>query len=344
MKLAFLYAGQGSQHTGMGKDLYDSNEIFKNVIDRSAEALMKDDDWVRNHPEETDLRKIMFENPNDCLLQTENTQPAMVAFACAMSAVLNDAGIRPDTALGLSLGEYSALEEAGVWSDTDTVKLTAFRGQAMADAAKNIECGMSAVLKLDEAPLKKCCEDASDDNGQVYICNYNCPGQLVIGGEKNAVDKASEAAKTAGAKRVIPLKVSGPFHTPYMRPAGDALHFKFKSLPFNDPTTRVLFNFTGDDHGIKPCNKNATTAGDGKYADELRKLLQLQVQNPVHMEDSLRLLLSEGYDTFLEIGPGKALTGFVKKTMKDMDIDPESITLLPVETKEEAEEAIRRLK
>ena len=205
MKLGFLYAGQGSQHAGMGADLYEQYPAFRAVID-SAEV-------------DFDLKKVSFEDPDGIINQTRYTQPCMVAFAAGLTAVLREKGIVPAVAAGLSLGEYSALHAAGVFDAATAIRLVAFRGRAMEEAAAGRESAMMAVLNLDRAPLQACC-DAAADLGCVVIANYNCPGQLVLGGEKAAVEKAAALAKEKGARRCLPLKVSGPFHTPLMAPAG----------------------------------------------------------------------------------------------------------------------------
>ena len=180
MKLAVLYAGQGAQHPGMGKEFYEGSPAFRAAFD-SAELVF-------------DLHRVCFDDPDGVLNQTEYTQPCMVAFACGVSAVLAEQGVKPAYVAGLSLGEYSALEAAGVFTAKQAIELAAYRGKAMADAASGIDCGMTAVLNLDRVPLAECCEQASA-LGCVQICNYNCPGQLVIGGEKAAVDKAAKLAK-----------------------------------------------------------------------------------------------------------------------------------------------------
>ena len=203
MKLAVLYAGQGAQHPGMGKEFYESSPAFRAAFDSAALDF--------------DLHRVCFEDPDGVLNQTEYTQPCMVAFACGVTAVLAEHGVQPAYAAGLSLGEYSALEAAGVFTAKQAIELAAYRGKAMADAAKGIDCGMTAVLGLDRTALSACCEEAAA-LGCVQICNYNCPGQLVIGGEKAAVDKAAELAKAAGARRCLPLKVSGPVPTRLMAP------------------------------------------------------------------------------------------------------------------------------
>ena len=230
MKLAVLYAGQGAQHPGMGKEFYESSPAFRAAFDSAALDF--------------DLHRVCFEDPDGVLNQTEYTQPCMVAFACGVTAVLAEHGVQPAYAAGLSLGEYSALEAAGVFTAKQAIELAAYRGKAMADAAKGIDCGMTAVLGLDRTALSACCEEAAA-LGCVQICNYNCPGQLVIGGEKAAVDKAAELAKAAGARRCLPLKVSGPFHTRLMAPAGDALAERFKTERFREMQIPVLFNCLG---------------------------------------------------------------------------------------------------
>ena len=259
MKLAILYAGQGSQHPGMGKDLYERYPAFREAFDAA------DLDF--------DLQSVCFDDPEGVLNLTQYTQPCMVAFAAG--------------------------EAAGVFTAQQAVELAAFRGKAMADAAKGIECGMTAVMNLDRDALAKCCEEASA-LGCVQICNYNCPGQLVIGGEKAAVEKAAELAKAAGARRCIPLKVSGPFHTRLMHPAGDALAKRFQSETFGTMETPVLFNCLGHEKA---------------ESDTIPALLEKQVQSSVYMEDTLRRLGELGVTDILEVGPGKALSGFVKKTL-----------------------------
>ena len=307
MKLAVLYAGQGAQHPGMGKEFYESSPAFRAAFD-SAEL-------------DFDLHRVCFEDPDGVLNQTEYTQPCMVAFACGVTAVLQQKGVRPAYVAGLTLGEYSALEAAGVFTAKQAVELAAYRGKAMAKAAEGIDCGMTAVLGLDRAALAECCEQAAE-LGCVQICNYNCPGQLVIGGEKAAVDKAAERAKAAGARRCIPLKVSGPFHTRLMAPAGDALAERFRTENFGEMKIPVLFNCLG--------REKADT-------DTVPALLVKQVQSSVHMEDTLRRLGELGVDHILEVGPGSALSGFVKKTLP-------GVPCVAVETPEQLDAALNAWK
>ena len=307
MKLAVLYAGQGAQHPGMGKEFYESSPAFRAAFD-SAEL-------------DFDLHRVCFEDPDGVLNQTEYTQPCMVAFACGVTAVLQQKGVRPAYVAGLSLGEYSALEAAGVFTAKQAVELAAYRGKAMAKAAEGIDCGMTAVLGLDRAALAECCEQAAEP-GCVQICNYNCPGQLVIGGEKAAVEQAAALAKEAGARRCIPLKVSGPFHTRLMAPAGDALAERFRTENFGEMKIPVLFNCLG--------REKADT-------DTVPALLVKQVQSSVHMEDTLRRLGELGVDHILEVGPGSALSGFVKKTLP-------GVLCVAVETPEQLDAALNAWK
>ena len=284
MSLAFLYAGQGSQHPGMGADLYEAHPAFRAVLDAAGVDF--------------DLKTTMFTDPDGVLNLTEYTQPCMVAFAAGMTALLAERGIVPDYAAGLSLGEYSALQCAGVFTAPQAISLAAFRGKAMAAAAAGRPCGMTAVLGLDREKLQEACRQAAGA-GVVEIANYNCPGQLVIGGEQAAVDKAAALAKELGAKRCLPLTVSGPFHTSLLAPAGDALREKFKETAFGAMRIPVLFNCLGREMGPE---------------DTIPALLEKQVQTSVYMEDTIRRLAELGVDTIVEIGPGKALIGFVKKT------------------------------
>ena len=308
MKLGFLYAGQGSQHPGMGADLY-ADPVFRTAFDRAAERV------------DFDLKDVCFTDQQGVLNQTRYTQPCMVAFAVAMTALLKHRGIVPSAAAGLSLGEYSALHAAGVLDAETVAELVAFRGKAMEQAAAGKPSSMMAILGLDRKPLQEACSAASA-LGCVVIANYNCPGQLVIGGEQAAVAQAAALAKEAGARRCMPLKVSGPFHTPLLAPAGAALEERFRTVTFAQPQIPVVFNCLGD---VKP---EDTTVPE---------LLVRQVQSSVYMEDSIRRMAALGMDALIEIGPGRVLSGFVKKTTPQLPV-------YAVETAEDVEQLTQLLK
>ena len=308
MRLGFLYAGQGTQHPGMGLDLYTAFSSFREVFDGAEPGF--------------DLKSVCFTDPDGVLSQTEYTQPCMVAFAAGMTAVLRQFGISPAVAAGLSLGEYSALHAAGVWDAQTAIQTVAFRGQAMAGAARGVDCAMVAVLGLSRDALSQVCTEASA-LGVAELCNYNCPGQIVIGGEAGAVARAAELAKERGAKRCLPLKVSGPFHTSLLKSAGDALREYFCSVPFETPTIPVLFNCLGREMGPE---------------DTIPALLERQVYSSVYLEDCIRRMGELGVDAVVEIGPGRALSGFVRKTVPELRVfaveTAEEVLLLPELLKE----------
>ena len=310
MKLGFLYAGQGSQHPGMGADLYERFPTFRAVLDSAAARV------------DFDLKEVSFTDAKGVLNQTRYTQPCMVAFAAGITALLAERGIVPAAAAGLSLGEYSALHAAGVFDADTAVELVAFRGKAMEEAAAGRPSAMVAVLGLDRAALQEACDEASA-RGCVVIANYNCPGQLVIGGDKAAVDKAAELALAAGARRCLPLNVSGPFHTSLMHPAGDALREKCKAVRFAPMQFPVLFNCLGHEM---------------EETDTIAALLEKQVQSGVRWEVTVRRLAELGVDAAIEIGPGRALTGFVKKTVGS------AISCYPVETAAQLQQLLRTMK
>ena len=289
MKLAILYAGQGSQHPGMGKDLYERYPAFREAFNAA------DLDF--------DLESVCFDDPEGVLNLTQYTQPCMVAFAAGVTAVLKENGVKADDLAGLSLGEYSALEAAGVFTAKQAVELAAFRGKAMADAAKGIECGMTAVMNLDRDALAKCCEEASA-LGCVQICNYNCPGQLVISGAVEAVDAACEKAKAAGARRALRLPVGGAFHSPLMEPAKQELEKAIAEAPFQTPVCPVYQNVDA-----KPYTDPAA----------IKANLIAQLTAPVRWTYIVRNMLSDGVTEFTELGPGSVLQGLIRK------VDPNAV-------------------
>lgn len=294
MKLAFMYAGQGSQAVGMGKDLYEAYSEFREVLDHTDVGF--------------DVKDCCFHGPAEMLNTTKYTQPCMVAFAVGVTKILKAKGIVPEFAAGLSLGEYSALHAAGVFDDQQVISLVAYRGQAMAEAVVDRECKMAAVLNLDRAVVEECCkkahtEFADREYNVVEPTNYNCPGQIVISGDKAPVERAIELLMEAGARRCLPLNVSGPFHTSLMKPAGDKLKERFAKEAFGEMQFPVVFNTIG----------RAKTE-----AETIPALLEKQVQNSIYIEDSIRYMAEQGVDTIIEIGPGSALSKFVKKTCPDI--------------------------
>lgn len=285
MKTAFLFAGQGAQHVGMGTDFYEEYEAYKNAVDAFETAK--------------NFKKIMDEGPEEVLQSTDNTQPCMALFAIGVMAVLKENGIVPEATCGLSIGEYGALYAAGMISAKDYVDVVTYRGKVMAEAAKGTQCAMSAIVGLDAAQVEEAVAESAE-YGYVTVANYNCTGQYVICGEEAAVAKCEENCSDRGAKHTIRVKVSGPFHTKYMSEAAKKLREKLDATTFAVPQIPLLLNLTGDYY-------------DGQ---DMREVLEQQIQNGVHFEEEMVKLIEDGYDTFIEVGPGETLTGFIKRTAK----------------------------
>ncbi len=320
MKLAFLFAGQGSQKVGMGKDLYEKRKTFADSFDRADAIfyeLVKEDD----HYPCKSLKELCFEGPQELLNQTSYTQPALAAFAAGLLSLLAEEGLVPDLAAGLSLGEYSALYAAGVFDLESLIRLLTFRGRAMEEASEGISCSMSAVLGLDPEKVEAAVERGSKE-GLVEISNYNATGQIVIAGEEKGVSAAEACAKELGAKRCMRLSVSGPFHTSLMKPAGDALERKFSEISFHQPAFPIVFN---------------VSARPQQEGESMQSLLVRQVQSSVRMEESIQYLAEQGIDHILEIGPGRTLSGFVKRSVK-------GIRTYAIEDEESLRKALEGLK
>lgn len=290
MKIAALFTGQGSQYIGMGKDLYDNYPLVKFRMDKTSEILG------------CNIEKICFEGPEEDLKKTENTQPAiyMISFICYR--LLENAGVKFDAYAGFSLGEYSALAASGRLTYEDGVKLVQERGIIMERAVPAGTGAMAAVLGLEDSVVENICTKVK--NGIVVPANYNCPGQLVISGEKAAVEQACALATEAGAKRAVALNVSGPFHSPLLKDASNQLKEKLDALTFQEGTAPVYSNVTALPH-------NQETVKD---------MLVKQMYSPVQWRKTIENLLAEGFDTFVEVGPGKTLAGFVRKIDRNATI------------------------
>ena len=297
-RIAFLYPGQGSQEAGMAKDFYENSPEARELFDQASEML------------DLDLRKLCFEE-NDLLDKTEYTQAAMVAACLAITGELKKRGLHLDMTAGLSLGEYCAIAAAGGMCDMDAVRTVRARGIFMEHAAPEGTGAMSAILGMENSSVEKVMQEIDG----AYIANYNCPGQIVITGEKEAVERAGKALKEAGARKVLPLKVSGPFHSPMMENAGEKLKKVLEEVTLKKPSVPYVTNVTAELVTEK---------------EPIRELLVKQVSSSVRWEQSIRNMIAEGIDTFVEIGPGKTLSSFMKKTDRN-------VTMYRVGTWEEAE-------
>lgn len=287
-RLAFLYPGQGAQKAGMGKDFYENSPLARDIYDNASEALG------------LDMKALCFEE-NDKLDLTEYTQAALVTTCLAMTRVAREARLKADITAGLSLGEYAAIAAAGGMEDLDAIRLVRKRGILMQNTVPAGEGAMCAVMAMDAEKIERVIKDIEG----VTVANYNCPGQIVITGRKDSVEKAAEALKAAGAKRTIMLNVSGPFHSPMLIPAGEELMRELglvKMTPLKIPYVT---------------NVDAREITD---INETKELLAKQVSSPVCWMQSMEYLINEGVDTFVEIGPGKTLAGFMKKINRDVKV------------------------
>lgn len=289
MKVAFIFSGQGSQYIGMGKELYNNIPSCQKVYDKANEVLG------------FDLKELIFNGDKEELNITENTQPAILTTSIAILQAIKEKGIKADIVAGLSLGEYSALVASEALDFETAVSLVKKRGRFMQEAVPQGIGSMAAVIGLDESKIKKVLKVASE-KGIVEIANYNTNNQIVIGGECAAVELATELLKESGARRVIPLKVSGPFHTSLLNEASIKLENEFNNIEFNDPKIKTITNVTADFINDKT---------------EIKNLLINQVKSSVRWSETIEKMIDEGIDTFIEIGPLKTLSSFVREISKE---------------------------
>lgn len=293
-KTVFMFPGQGAQYVGMGKDFDDQIEVSRKMFDTASEAVG------------LDLKKLCFEE-NEDLNITEYTQIALLTTSVAMMEALKEKGVTSDCNAGLSLGEYGALVASGIMDYEDACRVVRKRGLYMQEEVPAGEGAMSAVLGLTADVI----EDILKKEGkQVEIANYNCPGQIVISGETNAVAEVGEKIKEAGAKRVVPLKVSGPFHSSLLKGAGEKLAKVLEDVTIHDIKVPYV------------CNVSAQMITD---KNEVKELLAKQVSSSVRWQQTIELLIEQGYNTFIEIGPGKTLNGFMKKIDKEKKVEVYSV-------------------
>jgi [acyl-carrier-protein] S-malonyltransferase len=292
MKIAFIFPGQGSQYVGMAKEFIENFSESREVFELSSSVLG------------FDLLQLCLHGPVEKLNLTENTQPAILAASIALLLPLERRGLTAAAAAGHSLGEYTAITAAGGFALKDAIALVRKRGRYMQEAVPEGTGLMAAILGMERQDVEKTCHEAAK-NGIVAPANYNSPGQIVIAGEKKAVETAMELAKNSGAKKVIPLAVSVPSHCALMEKAGDRLAQELEHVDISDLRMPIVNN------------------ADAKFirtAAELRPSLRKQISAPLYWEDSIKAMVEEGFDTFIEIGPGKVLTGLVKRIAREAKV------------------------
>ena len=290
-KVAFVYPGQGTQYVGMGKELYENNKKAKELFDKIFNSL------------DINLKKVMFEGPEDLLKRTDYTQPAIVSLSLVLTELLKEKGIEPDYVAGHSVGEFAAFGGANYLSIEDAVKLVAARGRIMREVAEKVNGSMAAVLGMDAEKIKDVLKSV---DGVVEAVNFNEPNQTVIAGSKEAVEKACVVLKEAGAKRAIPLAVSGPFHSSLMKEAGEKLKEEAQKYTFNIGKVKIVANTTAE-----------LLESDSEVKDEIYR----QSFGPVKWVDTINKLKSLGVIKIYEIGAGKVLSGLIKKIDKEIEVE-----------------------
>ena len=291
MKRAFLFPGQGAQVVGMGKDIYEKYDEAKRIYDEASKISG------------IDVKKLCFEGPEEELNKTENTQIAILTTSLAILKVLKAKGIEADVATGLSLGEYGALIYAGILSFEDGIKLIQKRGYYMGNLLPDEKFSMAAIIGLDSGKIEEVCKDIAKENKFIVVANYNCSVQTVISGQEDAINEAMEVLKAQGAKRALKLNTSGPFHTIKLEKAKEAYEKELVNIDFHlDTKVKVIKNI------------------DGTYYtenDHIKEILANHIINPVRFDKAIQLMEQEQVEEYLEIGPGRTLTGFVKKDNKE---------------------------
>ena len=287
-KIAFIYPGQGAQKAGMGADFYENSPLVKELFDKASEIL------------DLDMKALCFEE-NDKLDVTEYTQAALVTTCLAMTRVVKERGLTPDVTAGLSLGEYSAIAAAGGMEELDAIRLVRKRGILMQNTVPTGVGGMCAVMGMEAEAIENVIADIPDTS----VANYNCPGQIVITGKKEAVEEAAEKLKEAGAKRTVMLNVSGPFHSQLLVPAGEELAKELEQTELQELKIPYYTN---------------VTAGIVTDICDTKELLAKQVSASVRWMQSMEQMIADGVDTFVEIGPGRTLAGFLKKINRSVKV------------------------